>query len=612
MKTYIYITIGVVLTAAGLLAASCTDYSDYNEVKGDPAVSGNLTLWENIRQNAQLSDFASLVQKAGFDDELSQSHYYTVWAPLNGTFDASACMQLDDASLLRQFVLNHIADFGHHATGQVNERVRMLNGKSYSFVGSGTYTFDERVVSQPNQPSSNGVMHVMDGAAVYLPNLYDFVTDSMVSAGKGIDSLRSYFKRYEQTYLDENASVVGPIVNGVQTYIDSVMVTYNTLTRAMRASIEQEDSLYTFLMPSNTAWVKAYERIKPCFNYIASTTSQAFVEQAGSTVISNTPATFVVEDPSYLQDSVAKAYLVRNLVFSHNDGYNRWLQGQPTLQGADTLRSTMRSKFSNPADVLSDAYLHEQLQMSNGVARIVDSLAFYPWESFAYGRSFGARAYLARVATGNTHYTSVNLTGMSEYEFARDGSLRYVWAEPNGGYSKPEVDIYLPDLVSTTYDFYCVFVPEAFDNPKADGEYLPNRVMFSLSYCDADGRLRSVDFLDERDENKAACLDYLNRVKEEKGTTGVVADNASNRTTLFGFSNNPDRVDTVYIGRFTFPVSYLGLGSENNMICPNIKITSPFSVFNNTFMAAFSRDLRVAAILAKPVELVEYEESNKQ
>ena len=230
MKTYIYITIGVVLTAAGLLAASCTDYSDYNEVKGDPAVSGNLTLWENIRQNAQLSDFASLVQKAGFDDELSQSHYYTVWAPLNGTFDASACMQLDDASLLRQFVLNHIADFGHHATGQVNERVRMLNGKSYSFVGSGTYTFDERVVSQPNQPSSNGVMHVMDGAAVYLPNLYDFVTDSMVSAGKGIDSLRSYFKRYEQTYLDENASVVGPIVNGVQTYIDSVMVTYNTLT----------------------------------------------------------------------------------------------------------------------------------------------------------------------------------------------------------------------------------------------------------------------------------------------------------------------------------------------------------------------------------------------
>ena len=87
----------------------------------------------------------------------------------------------------------------------------------------------------------------------------------------------------------------------------------------------------------------------------------------------------------------------------------------------------------------------------------------------------------------------------------------------------------------------------------------------------------------------------------------VVPDNATNRTTIRGFSNNPTKVDTVYIGRFTFPVSYYGLGTNNAKICPNIKITSPMSVFNKTLLAGFSRDLRIAAIILRPVEMDEYE-----
>jgi hypothetical protein len=35
------------------------------------------------------------------------------------------------------------------------------------------------------------------------------------------------------------------------------------------------------------------------------------------------------------------------------------------------------------------------------------------------------------------------------------------------------------------------------------------------------------------------------------------------------------------------------------------------SVFNKTLMAGFSRDLRIAAIIAKPLEYVNFEESNK-
>ena len=202
------------------VAISCTEFSDYNEARTDAQASGNQTLWENIRQNSQLSEFAALIQKSGFDKELSQTQYYTVWAPLNNTFDVASLQKLDNNALLQQFVYNHVAAYGHNASGALNERVHMLNGKSYDFTGTGSYTFGGVNISQANQPSNNGVMHIMNGATVYHPNLYDFLTDNQLSAGKGIDSLRSYFQKYEYAYLDENASVIGPIVDGVQTYID--------------------------------------------------------------------------------------------------------------------------------------------------------------------------------------------------------------------------------------------------------------------------------------------------------------------------------------------------------------------------------------------------------
>ena len=77
--------------AAGMLAAtSCSDFSDYNEAPVDAAASGNKTLWENISENPQLSDFAALVTRAGFQQELLNARSYTVWAPVNGSFNVSA------------------------------------------------------------------------------------------------------------------------------------------------------------------------------------------------------------------------------------------------------------------------------------------------------------------------------------------------------------------------------------------------------------------------------------------------------------------------------------------------------------------------------------------
>ena len=58
---------------------------------------------------------------------------------------------------------------------------------------------------------------------------------------------------------------------------------------------------------------------------------------------------------------------------------------------------------------------------------------------------------------------------------------------------------------------------------------------------------------------------------------------------------------------------YYGLDSEeSDAYCPNIKISTPFSPFTAALRNAFSRDLRIAAIILKPKELVDYENNNNK
>ena len=594
--------IGMAMVAASLLAVtSCSDFNDYNKAEADATPSANLTLWENIQQTPQLSDFASLMKKSGFDNELNQTQYYTVWAPLNGTFDASSFQSLGNDALMRQFVKNHIASYGHQAKGSLNEKILMLNEKTYNFEGSSSYKFDGVDLAQANLPSNNGILHTLNGVASFYPNLYEFVTDSLLSAGKEIDSLRHYFLRYENTYLDTKASVVGPIVDGMQTYIDSVMITDNALWDLMNIKMNNEDSTYTFLMPTNRAWKGAYDRIRSNYHYISSTVAQAF--NGGN--IQQQPLTVAVEDPAFWADSLTSLYMTGYLSYSNNNDYNKWLTGAPSSLGSDTLYTTTKQKLSNPKDIMAQATSRQT--MSNGTAVIIDSMAMYSWETYSPENIVSASrsSNLARILQGSTNSIEVNVNNLDTEKIGvsemKSNTLRYLFVQNSGGSAKPELDLLLPDVLSTTYDIYCVFVPENVDKQKANVETLPNRVIFTLNYCDETGALQNYTFLD-RDEVRVNA--FKEKYKLSDGREG-----SANYNTNRAFSNDTSKVDTLYIGEFTFPVCYFGLGEG---CCPNIKITSPFSVVTGSVRNDFSRDLRIAAIILKPKELVEFEESKKK
>lgn len=548
--------IGIIMLATGMFAiASCSDFDDYNTVPTDATSSANQTLWENISQNSELSNFAALIRKAEFDDELQAAHYYTVWAPKNGTYNAEALMQKNKEVILKEFVKNHIAEYNHTISGNIDKRIHTLNRKSYDFMGNGSYTFDDIAVSKPNLPSTNGVLHLLDGMATFYPNIYEYITEA-----EGVDSMRNYFKAYELTELDPSRSVVGPIVNGKQTYIDSVMVTSNTMTRTLRAYIDREDSSYTMFMPTNKAWADVYNRIKPYYKFIETTTAQ---DIANATSASSSPEINVTVNPTYMTDSLTKMAIVRNLIFNHNNRYNRWMEDE-TAQKTDTILATGSrlgaNWLANPDEMLSATT--QKIKMSNGFTRIVDTLAFRPWDTWAPERT---TLEVGHVWTGTP--TRHNYTLQTEYG---EEEKYYYHIEPTSNFAKPALDLLLSGVLSTSYNIYAIIVP-AFDITDEAYIHKPNQLDFSLSYCKADGKL---------------AVQKLNQKVE----------------------NDPTRIDTVSVGTFTFPVCYSNLG--DNRVAPNLKITTHFGVFNKPAMAKYTRDIRIAGIIMRPVELDEFEAKN--
>jgi hypothetical protein len=164
----------------------------------------------------------------------------------------------------------------------------------------------------------------------------------------------------------------------------------------------------------------------------------------------------------------------------------------------------------------------------------------------------------------------------------------YLWIYPTGDYVKPEVFVRLPGVRSATYNLYCVFLPSAgftWTTPN------PNILNFQLNYCGTNGKTATYNF----------SSTYIE--------TGATADeNPKTLNMNTAFVNNPEKTDTVFIGQFTFPVAYEGLGDDYT---PNLHISCPISVFNKTQMSSYNRDLNIAGIILKPVELVEFEEKQK-
>lgn len=586
------------VAGVALAAASCTDFSDYNkEVPADNIAADN-TLWQNISANSELSNFAQVLKRVGYDQKLDASRTYTVWAPKNGTFDMDSLSNVTDDRVISEFVENHVADFSHKETDANDTVVYMLNGKLHGFTNKGTanMSFDNIPMERNaaagvyNYPSTNGMLYVLNGQSPFRANGYEFITDLKGTA----DSLYNYVKDYEVRTLDLNKSVKGQIIDGVQHYDDSVIVVSNSLiANRLRAKLESEDSTYTVLIPSDEVWKNTYDKIKSLYKYKNKFNYQSLEASDVATVAGGTNGrnprvlaatkgstaytlTSPYGDPaSYWADSIAKLYLTNYLFYSNNVKYNKKLANNEV--GNDSIYSTTRSFQTNVQDIYDAT--ERTVQLSNGTARILKEYPFRPYRSYAPNIQVGYpdRLYPTTYKTSrlNTNYKDYRII-LNDYRFYLTNVSYYKTNVTQGSTQPPELDYYIPNVLSTSYDVYMVVV----DNTAEGGEFLPYSLRVDMNYTKADGTQVAGRF---------------------NGETLVTGSSQVSRVKAFVTEEDTEKHDPVHViklGTVDFDMCYAGLSSNSASVAPNIKVMHTVDLFNNSYK--YDKELRISRIILIP------------
>lgn len=595
--------------ACGMLAAtSCTDYIDYNTVPEAIDPAADKTLWENISANDNLSDFASVLQRVGYDKVLNTPGAYTVWAPINGSFDMDSLSQVSDAKVEKEFLRNVIASYTHRENDLNDTIVYMLNGKLLKFSNKNTpaLSFDGQSILPNsinpavfNYPSVNGLLYNVAVPAAFRYNGYEYISEAADIA----NSMATYVKKYETIILDEASSIKGDIIDGVQHYDDSVVIVTNTLIEYnLRSQINNEDSTYTVLIPTDEAWEKAYKRISSYYKYIPKiayqdlqspavgtnkgTTGTIMKADLGKveTTLSSAPAgsEFSTAE-SYWTDSITKRWITNNLIFSEtNRKYNSKLITGMSFAENDTLYSTTRNYLTNPT--LLDEATIERIKLSNGHARIINRLPFTPEDTYApVIRTSNVGRIVTATGSGYTYERIHKVNLDPKVCVLEEGYpyLTYVKADiPSASNFAAELDFYLNNVLSTTYDIYAVIVPARVEDPTTpDSVCKPYTLYFDINYTDA-----SNTQITGRFDGDTIQVGTAKVKKVDPFLVGAL------------------KVDTVKLGRITFPICYVGTEAK-----PNIKVMHSVNSFLSSYKKKYEQVLRVANIILEPVAMEEDE-----
>ena len=543
---------------------SCADWDDHYDADTALLDTQQSTIWQNIEKDGNLSQFASLLKRVGYNSVLDASQTYTVWAPVNDSFDYDAMSALNDDDLKKELVQNHIARNNYPATGAINQRLFTLNEKMMLFSGQGggnAYNIQGVELSKPNVGCNNGTIHQLKGKIPFMENIYE----SLRSGDYAIDSISNFFHSYDVRKLNERKSVQGPPVDGSITYLDSVFDEHNELFTRYYSYINREDSNYTMLVPTNDAWNKAKEKVKTYFNYLPS-----FEYMENTSTDANKKLVRVnLKDLNYLQDSIVNLMLTGYLFYNNNLYDNRKLNTLKTgerLQCDSLYGTTYLKLFSDDASRLFENAT--RVEKSNGSIWVTDSLRMRSWSAWNPEIILEAENGSIQGSWSNTatdpQRTYVAAGTQNPEVTGHLSRNSYVEVEPSSLNSNPGIVFYLPGVRSTTYSIYMVMVPANIVNPNHVTK--PNYFEVTMGYADE---------------------------------TGKNIDNYRDWTVNSYFANDSLQIDTLYIGDFTFPMAYAGTGNY----APYLRVSS--HVLSRE-RANYDRTLRIDCIILRPKELDDY------
>lgn len=465
MRQFLKIASAVFLVTLAIVGQSCKD--DWNKHYIDePAKAPDIRLADYIKSQPELSKFYEMLTITGYDTILNASQVYTVWAPTN---NALQNVDLNSKSSVKDIVQNHITRFSYPSSGVQSDYVKMLNGKLIHFYRDNVgFYFGNILIKSPDVLTANGILHIMDSYLPFQANIWEYI-----SRMPGLDSLKAYINSQNSKLFDLDRSIAIGIDSLGNTVYDSAFVETNLFFERM-GELNVEDSIYTAILPDNTAWNDAYNRIKKYF-------------------VSNHPTQAAQIQRYFTKYVVAKDLVFRNRV--------------KTPASLDSLVSTSGAVFYQPGYLFANAVTSE---VSNGLVYVASQLQHKATDSWFSKIKVEAESSYGRSALNANIYLRYSYG--SPMDVSQKG---YIVVEPTttSAISKVYVDFSIPNTLSAKYNIYCVFVPGTITNAN---DTKPNRAVFYLLKTGYDGIVTSQP------------LTVPNNVTESNGITKmVVAKNFS-------------------------------------------------------------------------------------
>lgn len=576
---------GIIAAVGTAAMVSCSDTWD-DHYGSAPVTEYAGTTMQAIEEKAP--DFAAVIKAVGYDRELSSENVYTIWAPASFNKDSVlAVAKKDSAVVVDQFIKNHLARYSVSAVpGMEDKVISLMSMKNTTMVGD--ETFGSSKITLPNLSCSNGVIHVIDTNIPYQYNVFEMIK-ALDELNPDSTSLYAFLQKWDADSLDEDRSVShGVDEDGNKIWVSPFYIRNNTVLKNVDALVYSEDSDYIAIIPSAEAYKVRYDIAKKLLNFNA---SQA--------------------DRDSLQNYYANMFAMTDLFYNRHANIDGWSGNG--LQ-YDSLKSTnfsfrtwpnnlyyskAPSKGLHPDKAINDilAKSGDPISCSNGVAYSVDKYPMSVTEQFFKKLEVTASSmsidkseeskYTTQVAS-NVYYSGTihdydvdtiwveNEDGEKEVAYIDStyiGERSYHFCDivPNGTNASPTVAFKVPNTLSGTYELYVVTCPiwakYGFDgySPKDN----PKPYHFQ------------VNLFERNDQNNY-------------GSAILVAPSEdTNHDGNYFITDYTNKIDTLYLGDYTFKNAYHSLDTEGVLI-------QFYNYVRNSETSIYSREILISSIILRP------------
>ncbi|MBN1183806.1 MAG: fasciclin domain-containing protein [Bacteroidales bacterium] len=258
-KTYI---IGIVLSVLMFIQGCDKTWDDhYNTLDKTTEKDKIIAEMEKI---PEISSFTAAVKNTeALVDLLEQNRLYTVFAPVNETFDAIDPAILNDEYLFTRMILYHFIDGKFKQKDFTYDMIKTFNTKYLPvYVDSSNKVLLDGYASIINSDnlSQNGIIQVIDKSLIPLNNLYEYLTYNKYSSqfGKAVPHYTTKeFIQSESTPIGKNENnelIYDSVFNITNPFLYSgderiTQVFYEKNVRYQ--NIADEDWFFAFIYPTN-------------------------------------------------------------------------------------------------------------------------------------------------------------------------------------------------------------------------------------------------------------------------------------------------------------------------------------------------------------------------